>query len=223
MKKILLTFTFFTFITIISSDNPYTIKLLTKEEIEPLTPFIAQLRFNTFQKYPYLYAMNKKDELKEAEKFTSYSPALAVAYHNDVPIGFLRGIDFSLYAHVEEFENDIIQEFKKEGLDPEKYYYFTDIIIMPEHRGNKLAPQLFATLEAHGQKLGYQSFCFLTEHHHNHPLKPKDHKSLVPLWHNLGYTKSSIIGYDTCPTYQVDGTIKPEKHPYAFWLKDITK
>jgi GNAT superfamily N-acetyltransferase len=223
MKKIILT-SLLIFTTLVSSENKedYTIKIITPEEMKPLFPFVAQARITIFRDYPYLYEGNFDDEVNDLDRYAQNpQSALAVAYHQDVPAGFLCGSDFIHYSPM--FENPIADTFKKEGLDPEKHYYFADVILLPEHRGKHLSPKLFATLESHAQSKGYQSTCFVTEYHHNHPLKPKNHRSLVTLWNNLGYNRSDILAYASWPTHQVDGTVKTQQHPLIFWFKKLEK
>ncbi len=222
MKKILTSL--FIFTALVSSENKedYIIKILTQEEIKPLIPFVAQARITVFRDYPYLYEGNVDDEMNDLDKYAQHShSALAIAYHQDVPVGFLCGSDFIHYSPM--FENPIIDIFKEEGLEPEKHYYFADIILLAEHRRKGLSPKLFATLESYAQSKGYKSTCFVTEYHHNHPLKPKNHRSLVPLWNNLGYNKSPILAYASWPTHQADGTVKTQQHPLIFWFKKLEK
>ncbi len=220
----LITFSFL-LVTIISANenkDEYTIKVLTQEKMKAVLPFVAQARLTTFCHYPYLYEGDFDDEMNDLDKYAENSQsALAIAYHQDIPVGFLCGSDFMHYSPM--FENPIADTFKEEGLDPEKHYYFADVILLPEHRGKRLSPKLFKKLEKHAEKQGYQFTCFVTEHHYNHPLKPDNHRSLVPLWNKLGYHKSSILGYASWPTYQEDGTVKKQQHPLVFWFKNLGK
>lgn len=223
MKKFLLIFTLLTTTTILAkAPNPYTIKVLTHKELEPLLPFVAQLRVDIFKNYPYLYDGDIQEEMDDLQKYAQDdNSALAIAYRNDTPIGFLGGSDLTAYSW--HFENSVPDMFKNAGLNPQEYYYFTDVIILPEHRGNGLSPQLFKALEKYAQNKGSNGSCFITEHHENHPLKPDNHKSLVPLWNGLNYKKSTLITYASWPTHQADGTIKQERHPLVFWFKNLAK
>ncbi|HLC06649.1 MAG TPA: GNAT family N-acetyltransferase [Candidatus Babeliales bacterium] len=222
MKKFLLTITLLTITNIIPCENPnpYSIKVLTQDELKTLLPFVAQLRVNIFRNYPYLYDGNIAEEMDNLEKYAQHNnSALAIAYYNENPVGFLCGSDLIHYSV--HFENSVADLFKGVDLNIENYYYCADIIILPEHRGKYLAPQLFDAIENYAQQKGYTACCFITEHHENHPLKPRDHKSLVPLWNSLNYKKSALITYASWQTHQVDGTIKLEQHPLIFWLKNL--
>jgi GNAT superfamily N-acetyltransferase len=223
MKKILLSIGIIvsTIMICCENNNPYSIKLLTQEEILPLLPFVAQTRVNIFKTYPYLYDGNITEEMDNLQKYAQHdNSALAIAYYNDIPVGFLCGSDLVHYSI--HFENSVADLFENAGLDAKNYYYCADIIILPEHRGNRLAPKLFDAFEEYAQQKGYNACCFITEHHENHPLKPCDHKSLVPLWSSLDYQKSTLITYASWQTYQEDGSTQLEQHPLIFWLKTLT-
>ena len=220
MKKFILIFTLFTIITITPSDNsnPYTIKIVTQENMKPLLPFVATLRINIFREHPYLYDGDFKEEMDDLEHCTQLSDnAIAVAYYKDTPVGFLYGL--SLAAFTPHFENPVGDLFKEKNLDPATCYYFGDIIILPEHRGNHLSEKLFDTLETYAQKQGYKSASFITESHEAHPLKPANYKSLDPLWTALKYKKTGLTSYGSWQTHQPDGTIKKQQHSADIWFK----
>jgi GNAT superfamily N-acetyltransferase len=222
MKKFILILTFLTITTTIPQEisNPYTIKVLTQEKMEPLLPFIATLRINIFKEYPYLYDGDFKEEMDDLEHCAQLpNNALAIAYYKDIPVGFLYGIPLIEFAS--HFENPVIDLFKNKNLDPTTCYYFGDIIILPEHRGNHLSKELFDTLEAYAQKQGYNSASFITESHDIHPLKPTNYKSLDPLWTSLKYKKIGLTSYSSWKTHQPDGNIARQRHFADIWFKNF--
>jgi hypothetical protein len=89
MKKILSLFIFFIFTTIIlSENNPYSIKIFTKEELYLQLPFVANLRINIFREYPYLYDGNFNEEMNDLQQCAKLEDnAIAIAYHHDTPNG----------------------------------------------------------------------------------------------------------------------------------------
>lgn len=222
MKKIFLILLSFIFITTTACENsnPYSIKLLTNQEVTPLLPFVASLRINVFREYPYLYDGNFKEEMDDLEHCAQLPHnAIAIAYHKNTPIGFLYGIP--LVEFQSHFENPVIDLFKEKNLQPETCYYFADVIILPEHRGNHLTKKLFDVLEAYAQENGYSSASFITENHEVHPLKPVDYKSLAPLWTYLQYKKTGLQSEGSWQTHQPDGSIKKQKHLADIWFKQL--
>ena len=222
MKKIFLNLLLFTFTIAVASENnnPYTIKLLTKEEVKPLLPFVATLRINIFREYPYLYDGNLKEEMDDLEQCAQVPHnALAIAYHKETPIGFLYGIP--LIEFKSHFENPVVDLFKDKNLAPETCYYFADVIILPEHRGNGLTKKLFDTLEIYAQEQGYCSASFITESHDIHPLKPVDYKPLEPLWKYLQYKKTGLQSEGSWLTHQPDKSVTKQKHVADIWFKQL--
>jgi len=225
MKHITSLFIILLTTTIIASENPnnYTIKLFTEHnDLITQIPFVAHMRVEYFKGYPYLYDGNVNEEIHCLSQHYASHPnsALAIVYHDKAPVGFLCGTDLINYSAL--FENSITDLFQQAELNPKNYYYVTDIIITPEHRGKHLPQKLFEILEAYAHTKGYKSSCFITRFHaEEHPLKPYKYRSLVSLWNRLGYTQSSLLGYMNWQTHQIDGGVKQEQHPLIFWLKDL--
>jgi len=222
MNKIFLTLALFTFITNTLNKDHYNIKIFTKEDVKPFLPFIAQLRINIFRDYPYLYEGNLKEEMDDLEHCSQLiDNALAIAFHQDTPVGFLYGIPLIEFSS--HFENPVIDLFKEKELTPETCYYFADIIILPEHRGNNLSKKLFNALETYAQERGYHSASFITESHESHPLKPLNYKQLEPLWYSLQYKKTGLTSYGSWQTHQPDGSVIRQRHSADIWFKYLTK
>jgi hypothetical protein len=219
IKNIILSFIIIT-TPLIASD--YSIKVLTGAETQSLLPFVANLRINIFREYPYLYEGNFKEEMDDLEHCAQLlHNALAIAYYKNTPVGFLYGIPLTEFAS--HFENSVIDLFKNKDLDPAICYYFADIIILPEHRGNHLSSRLFTALENYAQEQGYLSGSFITESHDKHPLKPDNYKSLDPLWNSLNYNKTGLMSYGSWQTHQPDGSVSRQQHSADIWFKDFLK
>ena len=223
-KKIILISTLFLITSIMpqlhQDSHNYTIKVITGDAVEQFLPFIATQVITTFKDYPYLYCGNYEEEISFRTLLTqSQDNAIAVAYYKETPIGFLTGYPFTSFAS--HFEGSI-DLFMHADLDTEQYYYFGEIIIIPEHRGHQLSSQLFNVLENYAQNLGYKAACIVTEEHETHPLKPDNYKSLEPLWNFLKYKKTSLITYCSWSTYQSDGNVIMQEHPLTYWIKTFT-
>jgi len=150
----------------------------------------------------------------------SSESAITVAYLDNNPVGFLVGTSFIKF---DEHAQGSIQLFEQAGLVPYNYYYFSEIIVVPEHRGRGLSKKLAKALEQHASSLGYTRVCFVTESHEYHPLKPKDYRELNNLWDHLGCTKTDLSIPSTWQTIQEDGTVKEQVHHLTYWIKDFTQ
>lgn len=209
-------------ITCASSCSSYTIKLFVGKEMEPLASFIAQQRVIEFSKYPYLYDATTQTDCDELSgQYSNLSDsAAAVAYLNNEPIAFLTGCSLTGFDTISP---GAVDAFAQNEQSPEKYYYFPEIIISPEHRNKKLSRQLFNTLEQFAIERGYTAGCFITENYINHPLKPNGYKEKDPVWVRLGYTNSPITLTWTWQTFQADGSSKMQENSVIFWLKNFQK
>lgn len=212
---------FFAYAALIASENDsYIIRIHTKEDLQEVFPFVAHCRINVFREYPYLYEGNFGEEMNDLEHCAQFMHnAVAIAYYKSIPVGFLYGMPFVEFAP--HFESPVIDLFKDNNLIPETCYYFADIIILPEHRGNNLSKKLFSALEHYAQKQGYCSASFITESHDIHPLKPINYKSLDPLWNSLHYKKTGLVSYGSWQTHQPDGSISRQRHSADIWLKNF--
>jgi len=205
------------------SDLPeknYVVKVLTGAQVNEFLPFVAQERIANFCEYPYLYRGNLDYELHYLNPYAQWhDTAIAVAYLENTPVGFLTGT--SLAAFDQHFKGTIVG-FKEAGFKPDSWYYFAEVIVLVQHRGQCLCDQLFKALENYACQRGYKSGCFVTVVRvDNHPQKPQDYKSPDFIWHRLGYNRSSIVVSFDWPTIQVDGSVVDQYHPLIFWLKNL--
>lgn len=218
MKKCILLFALVAYD--ISMQAHYSLKLLTSSELQEIVPFMVEQRIAAFRDYPYLYEGNTKEENEYCQWFVRQShSAVAVAYWNGQPAGFVSGTSFTDFdihfkASIDLFENN--------GLDPKKFYYIPEVIIMPEHRKKGLARKLLNLIEQHAQKLGYQSSCLVHETHEHHPLKPINYQTSENIWLKHGYWKTGMIIKFPWLTLQPDSSLKNEDHELRYWIKNLS-
>lgn len=204
-----------------SKSDSFTIKVLVNSELQKILPFIVEQRIALFREYPYLYEGNAKEENTYITWFSKLPhSAVAVAYLGKNPVGFITGTGFTGFS--EHFEGSI-DLFKRADLNPSAYYYIAEIVILPSYRGNHLSKRLFDALEAYAYKCGYTASCFVTESHDVHPLKPKNYRSLKPLWTGLGYAKSSLFIHFSWLTIQPNNSAVQQEHKLDYWIKDLNK
>lgn len=225
MKRFTLSFLYiFLFACVLAkgnNSNEYQIKLFTGTETQQIIPFITQLWLTYFREYPYLYVGTEQEVHEYYSWFMHLKhTAIAVAYHNQTPVGFLTGT--ALIDQAEHF-TDTITLFHHEGLNPADFFYCGEGIIVAEHRGNSLLRLLNTALEEYVKKMGYSKLCFIYESHTDHPLKPLSSKELDTVWRHFGYVESSITTHFTWNTIQPDETVRNQEHALRFWIKDLNK
>ncbi len=203
-----------------ATDSVYTIKIFTEKETHQFASFIIEQRCINFSQFPYLYKPNME---YERELFyecfgKTKDDAIAVAFHNDQPVGFLTGSSLGLFNDMNPW---VYEVFKKEGLMPESFYYFGEVIVLPEHRNHGLAHQLFVQLEQYAHSIGYNNYSLLVVlREYDHPLKPIDYKSPNSIWTRLDYKQSLIAPFEW-ETYQTDGSAKFVTNMIQFWIKEV--
>ncbi|HVX00961.1 MAG TPA: GNAT family N-acetyltransferase [Candidatus Babeliaceae bacterium] len=204
--------------TMQANSGNYTIRTLVCSQHKELIPFVAEQRSQTFRNYPYLYQANNLEEYAYVNwLFGLPHSMITVVYMESKPIGFLIGTSFEDFDQHFGGSREI---FLQAGLNPKNYYYFSEIIIIPEYRGQHIAQKLFSNLEQQAQALGYSAGCFVHESHNNHPLKPQDYQELDSFFQKLGYYKSPLTIDFTWPTITRDG-VTILSHTLDYWLKEF--
>ncbi len=202
-----------------SQSAEYSIKVLCGEELQTLRTFFSEHRLTAFREYPYLYLGSQEEAYIYFDWFSRLpNSAIAVAYVDQAPVGFLAGTDFSDFD--DHFEGSI-DLFESAGLDASLYYYFSESIIAPEHRKSRVFTQLAHALEHHAAMLGYQKVCFVHEEHETHALKPDDYKDLSPLFLHFGCQPTSLMIKFSWKTIQPNGNVEEQEHEMRYWVKNL--
>ncbi len=201
--------------------HDYTVQLVTGNEINEMLPTIAQLWIDEYAQYPYLYKGTIAEGLDYFHKISASSQAaFVVAYdHNNHIIGFLSGLSLNDFAkYYPAFSALFVNAF----LDPNAFYYASDVIVAPRYRHFGIAKELFKVLEKHAFSLGYTFSCLACESHpQGHPQKPKDYYELDNVWKKCGYTKTKILVSFVWDTIQVDNMVKLKEHLLVCWIKEL--
>ena len=216
-SKFLLCIFFSTSLLGMTESGNYQLKLLTGPDLESILPFMAQQRIELFREYPYLYEGNLKEEMSYLDWFAKLRhTAVAVAYHDQQPVGFVSGTSFKDFDTHFKGSCDV---FQKANLKPEEYYYFAEGMVVPEHRGNSLSLNLYALIESYAKKVGYKAGCIVDESHDKHPLKPSDYYSPEAVFKTAKYIQSPLRIKFNWATRQVDGPAQDQEHELRYWLK----
>ncbi len=206
-----------------TQQGKYSFTLLKGAEVERVADFVAQSVREQFSGYPYFYA----GDSAEAQEYVQWLISLqniivAVAYHDDEPVGFVTGIpcvDFDAGAFKQA--KDV---FTSHGLDYRNFYYVSEVIILPEHRNKKLAETLYYMVEAHAQELGYEHICYAKESDEEHPRKPAGYKGLGRAFREEGgYQRTDMIVLGLWDTFMPDGSVKIHEHALRYWIKSLSK
>lgn len=208
----------FSIATLVALPEGYSVELFVKD-IAPYLPFVAEQRINAYREYPYLYAGKMEEEIVYLEWFSQLKhSAIVIAFYNDEPVGFIAGT--ALTAFDAHFQGSI-DLFKNAGLPFDTYYYFSDAIVLPEHRNKSLVSTMAQMIEEHAEILGYTATCFVCESHESHPLKPENYKNLDNLFKRNGYSKTDLVVTYHWQTRNLDGSTQEQNHAMNYWVKNL--
>lgn len=181
---------------------------------------LAELRIKYFREYPYLYDGNMEYENKYLEGFINHEQALiVVAKKADRIVGMSTAIPFNSDY---EIIDSSIEGFSQIGLKAREMFYFGEIIVLPNYRGQRIATTIFKTQEDYARALGYKGSCFLVVvREQGHPLKPEGYVEPDVIWRKLGYIKTDIYTYFVWPTVDLTGNIFSTNNKMVYWVKQL--
>lgn len=200
-----------------SSPEDYTVKIVDKNEIKTAKSAVSNLWLSSNREYPYLYVGNIEIARGYFDLIES-TGIIAIVYKNQDPVGFIGAVPLKEMAQRYTVLSAL---FKQARINISDCYYITDVILMAEHRGNRLSPKLFQLIEDQARSYGFSTICLMCEGHESHPLKPKNYRELDALWLKLGYTKSTIIAPFNWLTVLPDTTLSQQEHMLTFWFKSL--
>lgn len=184
--------------------------------MRPHLPALARLRIAVFREWPYLY----DGEVNEEQVYLSdlaRSPrgGMAVAFDGDRPVGC------STCLPMTDTEGGIRAPFVAAGLDPARYFYFGESVLLPSYRGQGIGVAFFRHREDHARRSPDADFaCFCAvERPAGHPLRPPGAVPLDAFWQRRGYAHRPDLAC-TMRWKQVDSDAKVENR-LSFWIKPL--
>lgn len=177
-------------------------------------PRLAGLRIAVFRAWPYLYEGEAAYEERYLAAYAD-SPGAAVIAAIDGD----RAVGCATCQPMTEATARVQDAFRARGLDPARWCYFGESVLLPEYRGQGAGVRFFEMREAHARSLGLQAaaFCAVTRNE-NDPRRPKDYVPLDAFWRKRGYARRPDISvvFD----WQEVGDDRETPHSLGFWVKD---
>lgn len=192
------------------------LKLFTEKEALQYIDAIASLRINIFREFPYLYDGDYEYEKKYLNKFlNTVESMICIAFEGDHVIGAITGLPL-------KFEDEGVRKpWLVTEYPIDEMYYFSEVLLLPEHRGKGLGAELFNVAEDWVQSLNkYQIFTLATVVREDaHAQKPVEYKSLDGFWQKRGYIKTDNM---TCHMMWKDlGETEETTKKLLFWCKQL--
>jgi GNAT superfamily N-acetyltransferase len=187
---------------------------LRGEGLRAWLPRLAGLRIAVFREWPYLY---EGDAAYEEGYLATYaaSPGAAVvaAFDGATAVGC------ATCQPMAEAPARIGAAFRARGLDPARFCYFGESVLLAPYRGRGAGVRFFAAREAHARALGLSAaaFCAVTRNA-NDARRPPGHVPLDAFWARRGYARRADISivFD----WKEVGDARETPHALGFWVKD---
>lgn len=177
-------------------------------------PRLAGLRIAVFREWPYLYDGEAGYEERYLAAYAD-SPGAAViaALDGECAVGCATCQPMS------EATPRVRAAFAERGMDPARWCYFGESVLLPQYRGRGIGVTFFELREAHARSLRLQAaaFCAVTRNE-NDPRKPADYVPLDAFWRKRGYVRRADISvmFD----WKEVGDDRESPHALGFWVKD---
>jgi GNAT superfamily N-acetyltransferase len=177
-------------------------------------PRLAGLRIAVFRDWPYLYAGEAGYEESYLAAYAA-SPGAAVI----AAIDGEGAVGCATCQPMAEATARVQAAFRGRGLDPARYCYFGESVLLPEYRGRGAGVRFFTGREAHARALGLQAaaFCAVVRNDRD-PRRPAGDVPLDGFWRRRGYTRRADISVVFDWTELGDARATP--HALGFWVKE---
>lgn len=189
---------------------------LSGEALHRALPALARLRIAVFRDWPYLYDGDAAHEERYLATYaTSPGAAVVAAFDGAEPVGM------STCQPMAEAAEPVQTAFRTQGLDPARFCYFGESVLLPQYRGQGAGVRFFEMREDHARRLGlrFATFCAV-DRDENDPRKPKDYVPLRGFWRKRGYVPYPDL---SCTfEWKEVGADRETPHRLSFWLKSLT-
>ena len=197
-----------------------TVEIYVGKDSADYIEAVSRLRIQIFKEYPYLYEGELDYERRYMQGYTSDDKAMiAIARVDGILAGVSTGIPL---VSDSEIVSDAKKVFSQENIDIGDFYYYGEVIVLPEFRGQGITTKLYSSQNDLIKTWGFKHVCILTvliyEHH---PLKPLTYRSPDGMWQHLGFFRNKLSVDYHWPTIQPDSSVKDVSNTLEFWTMPL--
>lgn len=196
------------------AETPLRFETLRGAALRAWLPRLAGLRIAVFRDWPYLYDGEEGYEQRYLAAYAD-SPGAAVI----AAIDGERAVGCATCQPMAEATARVQDAFRARDLDPARFCYFGESVLLPEYRGRGAGVRFFELREAHARALGLRAaaFCAVVRND-NDPRRPKGYVPLDAFWRKRGYARRADISvvFD----WKEAGDERETPHALGFWVKD---
>lgn len=192
-----------------------TIEVLAGRAVEPVIGDLARLRIAVFRDFPYLYDGDLDYERRYLRKFADLPESTVVVARDG---GAVVGASTAL--PMPRAGDEVMAPFRAHGLDPARYYYLGESVLLPAYRGQGIGVAFFAHREDRARALGcrHAAFCAV-DRPADHPQRPAGYVPLDAFWTRRGYTRHPEL----VAQFEWKEIGEPDESPktLTFWTKGL--
>jgi GNAT superfamily N-acetyltransferase len=174
-----------------------------------------RLHVAVFHDWPYLYDGSVDETPYIAPYVNIPRAALFLCRVGDQPIGLATCLP------LDQESANVQAPFLAAGLDPRRFFYFGEGVLLREWRGQGLGKRLFELRESHARAVStadYAVFCSVRRPL-DHPLRPADAQTNDRFWRARDY--QPMQGISCTMTWKDRGEPTESKHTLDFWIRSL--
>ena len=191
---------------------------LRGDALRPLLPALGELVFAVFRAWPYLYGGDQAEARRYLASYADRSSpgaAIVVAFDDDEPVGA------ATCQPMAEASPAVPEAFAARGLDPARFCYFGEAVLLSPYRGRGAGARFFEERERHARGLGldFAAFCAVRRNPAD-PRRPGGYTPLDAFWRKRGYTPYPDL---VCRLeWREVGAAEAVPHELSFWHKSLS-
>ena len=188
---------------------------LSGEALHRALPALARLRTAVFRDWPYLYDGDAAYEERYLATYAaSPGAAVAAAFDGAEPVGM------STCQPMAEAAESVQAAFRGQGLDPARFCYFGESVLLPRYRGHGIGHAFFDHREDAARSAGAEAATFASViRPADHPARPHDYRPLDQFWHKRGY--APVDGLVTQLAWKEHGEESESLKPMQYWMRAL--
>lgn len=193
---------------------PLRLETLSGDALRAALPALSRLCVEVFAEWPYLHAGDAAQERRTLGAYAEDPDAAIVAAFDGTALVGMASCQPLAGAY-----HPVRAAFRAHGLDPARFCYFGESVLLPAFRGRGAGVGFFTAREAHARRLGLAAtaFCAVVRNVHD-PRRPPGFTPLDAFWHRRGYVHQPALSCVFHWTELADDRETP--HALSCWLKD---
>jgi GNAT superfamily N-acetyltransferase len=191
------------------------IETLTGPALLPHLKDLARLRIAVFREYPYLYEGDAAYEASYLARYTRDGGAVVLVRDGAAVVGAATCLPLA------EESDAVRAPFEDHGLDPARFFYFGESVLLPSHRGRGIGHAFFEAREAHAASwpgIAHACFCAVVRPQTD-PRCPSSYRPLEGFWRRRGYVP--YPGLVCHMAWREIGDAAETTHDLSFWMRPL--